>query len=128
MSSVFLTGTAGQSTDQPGAPTLPAIPDLDGSDQGLQSTVQALVDNVRTLSNQIPGNNNTVNQSSGTTTKQQTNAQKKQSQIARFTELSRQTQQVTVTDPSSGASLTYTQITQLVMQDNVTKELWTWNL
>lgn len=125
MASSFLTGTPGQGTGQPDAPALPAIPDLDGTAAGLNSTVQALADTVRILSGQNPSPNNLQ----GLKVKSnKSNKKKDPNNSARFVEKSRQTKSVTVSDPVSGASVTFNQITQLVMQDTITQELWTWNL
>ena len=130
MGDIFLTGDQGQSTDQPGSPALQSIPNLDGTAQGLYSTVDALVNTVRALAGQGPDPNNASRGSSKTAPKnnQKNNQKDNQKNTARFIEKSRTTQQVTVKDTSSGATLTYTQITQLVMQDTVTGETWQWNL
>jgi hypothetical protein len=116
---IFLTGSQGQGTDQPTTPTLMAVPEVDGTSQGLENTVAALVYNVRQLSGQKPD----TGSNSASTKKQPTKGQ-----TGRFVEISRATQSVTVSDPTSGASVTFEQITQLVMQDTVTGEQWTWNL
>jgi len=114
MAEVFLTGTQNQGTDQPAAPTLTPIPTPDGTLQGMENIVQALTQNARALSGQLPAYSNSNS--------------KKNATAGRWVELSRQTKEVTITDQDSGASVTFEQITQLVMQDTVTKEKWTWNL
>jgi len=137
--SIFLTGDQGQSTDQPAAPQLPAIPTYDGTPEGMASTMNALVEVTRRLAGQVPSPNN-ENQGGGRpvfqSPKQQPsntpNPQDKKTQpkgqTGRFTEQSRTKSSVTVKDSNSGASLTYQQITGLVMKDNVTGELWEWKL
>jgi hypothetical protein len=52
----------------------------------------------------------------------------KEPKIGTFVEVSRRTKEVTVKDDVSGATLTYTQITQLILQDTHTGEFWKWNL
>lgn len=122
MGDIFLTGSQGQATSSVAAvaaPTLISIPDYDGTQQGLINVVQALVNNVRQLGGQQPDPQNSSSTSS--------NPSKKKGQ-GRFQEINRKTEKVTITDPDSGASLTYNQITLLTLQDTVTKEQWTWQL
>jgi hypothetical protein len=130
MADIFLTGDQGQSTDQPGAPLVPSIPALDGTQAGLEATVSIMATAVRLLAGQIPRTNNTGG--GGVKTQQGKNPQdqkpKPKAPVPRFIEFSRRTEKVTVTDPVSGAFLTYNQITNLVMQDTVTKETWDWKL
>lgn len=111
---------ANGASSQPSSPALEAIPDL--TPDNMFHTVNALVQTVRHLSGQTPEPSNKSvpgSKSSG--------ANKKDKKV-RFSEQSRQTEDVTVTDSDSGATLTYTQITKLVMQDSVTGETWTWTL
>jgi hypothetical protein len=96
-------------------------------------TVNALTETVRRLAGHVPGVNNksnpTTDSASGRGPGSKTQKTKKPNPTAgRFTEVSRATQQVIVRDTASGASLIYTQITKLVMQDTVTGEKWEWNL
>jgi len=49
------------------------------------------------------------------------------SKPARWQEFHRTEEPVTITDPTSGASVTFSRINQLVMHDQVTGESWTWN-
>jgi hypothetical protein len=137
--SIFLTGDQGQSTDQPAAPQLPAIPAYDGTPEGLASTMSALVETTRRLAGQIPFPNN-ENQGGGRNSFQSPKQQfsnkpnpqdkkpQQKGQTGRFTEQSRTKSTVTVKDSNSGATLTYQQITGLVMKDNVTGETWEWKL
>jgi len=127
MADVFLTGGVGQSTNQPGSPALQSIPELDGTQDGLTATVAALVQTVRALAGQSPAQNNTRGQN-GPKPNPKKDDQKPKQNTGRFIETNRQTNSVTVSDPSSGASVTFKQITQLTMQDTVTRETWTWNL
>lgn len=122
MGDIFLTGTQNQSTNQPSAPVLQGIPELDGTSQGLENTVAALINNVRALSGQVSTNANNLSPQQSST------QSSKKTKLGSFVEISRQTQSVTITDPNSGASVTFKQITQLVLQDTVTQETWTWNL
>jgi len=116
MSDVFLTGTQNQGTDQPAAPQLPAIPNNDGTQQGLQNTVDSLVHAVNRLSGHQPSTNNTQP------------SQKKDGK-ARFAEISRVTQTVKIKNPDDATQFVMVkQITKLVMQDTVTKEQWVWTL
>lgn len=122
----FLSGDQGQSTDQPAAPFLPAIPVYDGTTDGLTATMGALIDAVNRLTGNGPPTNNIIRPQPGTT--KPTNQKKEKGKPGRFTEVSRQKTPITVTDPNSGASLTYNQITKLTMKDNVTGETWEWRL
>ena len=121
MSDVFLTGTQNPGTQNPGtnqpaAPQLPAIPNYDGTQQGLQNTVDSLVHAVNRLSGHQPSTNNTQP------------SQKKDGK-ARFAEISRVTQTVKIKNPDDATQFVMVkQITKLVMQDTVTKEQWVWTL
>lgn len=120
MSDVFLTGTQNPGTIQPAAPQLPAIPNFDGTQQGMQNTLDNLVQAVNRLAGHQPGTNNTSPQS-------QPKQDKKKN--ARFSEVSRTTQTVKIKNPDDDTQFVMVkQITKLVMQDNVTKEQWTWTL
>ena len=137
MTDIFLIGRAGPGTNQPGPPSLPTVPQFDGTDQGLKTTVDRLVDTVNKLTGNYhkSGNNtggaklktNPSKKGPGKNTEKKAKEDKSKDK-QRFTELSRNTENVTVTDPVSGASLTYQQITKLTMQDTVTGEIWEWNL
>ena len=116
MSDVFLTGTQNQGTDQPGPPTIPAIASFDGTQAGLNNTVNDLVQAVNRLSGHQPSTNNTQP------------SQKKDGK-ARFAEISRVTQTVKIKNPDDATQFVMVkQITKLVMQDTVTKEQWVWTL
>ena len=127
MSDVFLTGTQNPGTNQPGtnqpaAPQLPAIPNYDGTQQGLQNTVDSLVHAVNRLAGHQPGTNNTSQQS-------QPKQDNKNKNKARFSEVSRITQTVKIKNPDDATQFVMVkQITKLVMQDTVTKEQWVWTL
>ena len=129
MTNVFLTGSPSQGTDQPAGPAVPAIPTFDGTPDGLDSTVNSLVDAVRLLSGQRPFPNNQDTQNNGPGNSGSNSAKAKQGNNDRFTEISRQTQDVKVTNPSDSTQYVMVrQITKLVMQDTVTKEQWIWTL
>lgn len=125
----FLSGDQGQSTDQPAAPFMPAIPVYDGTTDGLTATMAALTDAVNRLTGNGPPPNNSRGNVSLFKTKQDPNTKKKQDKgkLGRFIEVSRTKTPTTVTDPNSGASVTFNQITQLKFRDNVTGETWEWN-
>jgi hypothetical protein len=134
MGDLFLTGTQGQATDQPAAPTLMQIPAPDGTQAGTEAALTALTNNVNALSGVGPRNSNAdiqpfLSPGKGPSKTQQNSKdnKKKNQNSARFIEVSRQTKETTITDPNSGASVTFTDITQLIMQDTVTKEQWVWN-
>ena len=128
MTTPYLTGDQGQSTEQAGGaqptvPTSPSLPALDGTQQGMDAAVFALLQAVGQLQDQqritdVNVHNLTEQGGAGGTKKK----------VGKYTEISRSTEDVTVTDPNTGATLTYTQITQLVMRDTETNELWTWKL
>lgn len=120
----FLSGDQGASTDQPAAPFMPAVPVYDGTTDGLTATVGALVDAVNRLTGNGPPTNNIIKPQPGTT--KPSNQKKEKGKPGRFTEVSRTTKSVTVTDPVSGASLTYDDIVGLKFKDNVTGETWEW--
>jgi hypothetical protein len=122
MAGLFLTGFQAVGTDQPSAPTIPSVPQWDGSSAGLQNVLNQITQAL----NQLTGNRPQPPVPSGPGSNQ--NQQQKQNQLGRFTEVGRNTQKVTVKDPESGATLTYVQITSLTMKDTVTQELWTWSL
>lgn len=130
MTDVFLTGRPGQSTDQPGAPQLPAIPSYDGTDAGLQGTLDALVTATRAMAGQNPAANNKGNtspQGSGSNGMKSPTNNKKKDGGGRFSEVSRVTKKVKISNPDDDTQYVMVeQITKLVMQDNVTKEQWVW--
>ncbi len=119
MGAVFLTGTQNQGTNTPAAPQLPSIPSYDGTQRGLQDTLDMLSQSVNRLSGHLPGANNKQSQSTP-------NRHKKK---ARFSEVTRTTQEVKIKNPDDPTQFVVVkQITKLVMQDNVTKEQWVWTL
>src|SRR5579863_8869061 len=121
MATEFLTGTQNLGTEQPGSPSVQSIPSLDGTQQGMTDTVNALVNTVRALAGHQPAPNN--KSQPGTKNDQQ----KKKNNRARFSELSRTTQTVKISNPDDPTQFVMVkQITKLVMQDNVTKETWEW--
>jgi hypothetical protein len=123
----FLTGDQGQSTDQPLAPLIPAVPVYDGTPEGLVATVGAMVEAVNRLTGNGPPDNNTdPNKSFSFKVKQQSKKDAKKKNKQRFVEVARSLKEVTVTDPNSGASVTYEDIVKLTMQDTVTGETWEW--
>lgn len=136
MTDIFLTGRGNLGVDQPAPPGVPAVPQYDGTDQGLTATVNRLVDVVNRITGNVPKKTNTngpgiktnPNKKSGPGKNTQDKKDQDKKDKPRFTELTRNTETVTVTDPVSGATLTYQQITKLVMQDSVTGEQWEWNL
>jgi hypothetical protein len=93
------------------APTLPTVPNASDLNSALQA-IKVLTQIVRQLAGQIPRNNININTNPGG-----------------FTELIqyRTYQNQTVTDPSSGASVTFRQITGMVFQDPTTGGYWSWN-
>jgi len=121
MAGLFLTGTQAVGTDQPSAPTIPAVPQWDGSAAGLQNILNQITQALNQLTNNRPH----PPVPSGPGSNQ--NQQQKQN-VGRFKEVGRDTQKVTIKDPNSDATLTYVQITNLTMKDTVTGELWTWSL
>ncbi len=124
MSDIFLTGTQNQGTDQPGPPTIPAIASFDGTQAGLNNTVNDLVQAVNRLAGHTSGANNTSPQS-----QPKQSQPKKKAATARFSEVSRITQTVKISNPDDDTQFVMVkQITKLVMQDNVTKEQWVWTL
>jgi hypothetical protein len=122
---VGLFQAANGASSQPSSPSLEAIPDL--TPDNMYATVNALVQTVRHLSGQTPEPSRSNPVSKSGSSNKTANATKKDKKV-RFSEQSRQTEDVTITDRDSGATLTYTQITKLVMQDSVTGETWTWTL
>lgn len=129
MTDVFLSGRPGQSTNQPGPPQLPAIPSYDGTPGSLQGTIDALVTATRAMAGQNVAANNKGNtsQQSGNTAKSTTNSKKKDGG-GRFTEVSRVTKTVKISNPDDDTQYVMVeQITKLIMQDNVTKEQWVWS-
>jgi hypothetical protein len=116
------------SQNQPSGPSLQAIPELEQSMDGMYSTVSALVQTVRALAGQTP------RQSSGARPAQKSNTSKtqqtqKKENTGRFTEQSRVTSTVKITNPQDDTQYVMVkQITQLIMVDNVTGEQWVWTL
>jgi hypothetical protein len=142
MTDIFLTGTQGQSTDQPAGPTIPAIPTYDG--QNLDGVIEALTGAVRQLSGHVPRPNNEARANeflSGMKdasnnkdkkdgkTKSPPTPKDKDTKEQRFSEIERVTQDVKITNPQDKTQyVIVTQIVELTMQDNVTKEKWYWKL
>lgn len=132
MTNVFLTG--GQAAiDQPNAPIFPAIPSLDGTQQGMENTINALATAVKTLTGQNPSKssppqNQNQNQNRNPNRNQNPNRNNKQPNNI-FTEVTRLTSDVKITNPDDNTQFVMVkQITKLVMQNNVTKEQWVWTL
>jgi hypothetical protein len=130
MSDIFLTGDAGQSTNQPGAPSLPAIPSLDGTSQGMEAAVGALVHVTRQLAGQQPAQNSTARPGSPAgSNAPKSNISDPKSNKARWEELSRTNNTVKISNPDDTTQFVMVkQITKLVMKDNVTGEQWVWTL
>ena len=114
--------------NQPQGPSLQAIPELQNSMEGLYSTVSALVQNVRGLSGQTPRQSSPPRKNSSSNTPKTQQIPKKEN-TGRFTEAVRVTQTVKITNPQDNTQYVMVkQITQLIMQDNVTGEQWVWKL
>ena len=103
---------------QPHPINLPAIPPVTNpSLQVLANAVNAIRTVVMYLSGQQPTQGGGRIES----------PKNKEPKPTRWIEASRRTEDVTITDPNSGASITFTRINQLTMHDHITGEAWTWN-
>jgi hypothetical protein len=133
---IFLTGTQGQSTDQPAGPSIPAIPSWDGQIDSLPGIMDALTGAVRQLSGHFPAQNNTGPSSAAypgggkvPSSAQLNNTKDDNKKKPQYTEVNRQTKDVKITNPDDATQyVIVTQIVALTMQDNVTKEQWIWKL
>ncbi len=133
--------------NQPVTSSIPAIPTPGPDISSILATLNALKLAVEKLSGQSPGPNSWYGAgnaltpassagggpSSGSKAQQQqqqtqNNANKPQGAKGRWTEISRQTATVRVTNPNDNTQyVDVLRINQLVFQDSVTGEVWTWN-
>jgi hypothetical protein len=107
-----------QNDGQPLGPQYPAIPNATDLASAL-AAIAAMRQIIQGLINQLNNNNQTVGRQWGFKTKQPDPKQDNN-----FLEVQRVQVDKTVTDPNSGASITFKQTSKLVMKDKKTGQQW----